>query len=243
MRRNLPVLFMMLLMALPLACSKETSNPVSADASGVEAMRIIRRTKTPTPTRTNTPTVQQTPPVTNTFTCTPTSTFTQEAPPPATPTWTATPRLATPTPTATGCAKVSLVNMGLPSTSVTAPTTFTALNIRTGHYSAYCLKYVTGLVYGFTVSGNLASQIASVQLYRGSTLVGTKPYASTVSFTGAPLGTVGDQFILKVAVPDGATGTLQARLASFTGYQDGYGSGTAVAVYPYPTGSTITVNP
>ena len=213
MTKILPIVLMLLVMGLPLACSKSKSNPL-APGSGESIDQALRRTKTPTPTRTPTKTrTPSTPP----FTSTPT----QRQTPPATPTWTPPLPLFTPTSTPTGCAKVFFYAGTLPANPVSASVT-TAVGMRfstsQGGSGTCYQNTITNLNFIPAVTGGLTTGIQQVQLWMGSTLLGTSPFnASGFSFAGSPICNVGTTLDVKYVLNPGTSGSVKTTLSGASG--------------------------
>ncbi|HJT24855.1 MAG TPA: hypothetical protein VJ873_09775, partial [bacterium] len=172
------------------------------------------RTNTPTQTTTNTPSNTATP---TGGTSTPTNTPTAD---PGTATSTFT---ITPSPTATGCAVV-FVNSPTPPPTVTAsgPGTVVGLPLVTTDKGGCYSKTVTQIGVSIIAPGNLSSDILQVQLWDGTNLVATAPYNTAVTFTGASLGMIWDQFAIKYSMTGAPSGNLVTQLLDFEGYGGGY---------------------
>jgi hypothetical protein len=199
---------------------------------------------TNTPTVTATPTMTETPTSTNSYTPVNTPTggstltpgVTNTLIPSSTPT-------ASVTPTATGCAVV-----GFNSVGVTSPVSAGGTVIG-GSYSFFspdllCFGqtyFINSINFSVTVTGNLNNQIQQIQLWSGSTLVGTSAwpagnFSDSINFSGSPVITGPGNFSLQFVVSPAASGAIQTTLPIF-----GSITGTGSAGF-FPTGSTIVQN-
>ncbi len=146
---------------------------------------------------------------------------------------------ATATPTPTGCNKIIFSNFGATS-PVSAGTTAIGLSFSYGPNFIHCgLGSVTIFNFSTSESGNLDSQILSVQLcdgFSGSILASTPYSISGYSFSGA-FGS-SNLLAVKYVLSPSATGTVHTALASVGG-QDG--TAPFVAVIPFINSADVAV--